>query len=246
MLKDGNNSTILQVAFKNAGISRSFSPLCGGLVQFTEMIISYSHNFIFVRTRKTASSTIEDVLRSNLKSEDIFVSQKRLVNGQNGNLSDIQHDGVAGHMTLREIPPLVAPQFWESCFKFSCERHPYEKAVSLAHYNYIRGKNSGRPRDMEFATYLDKVVRRGSYRGFDHYSIDGKVAVDDFIRFETLFEDLQRVGTHLGLTIPAELPQKKTAHRKDRRPAREVLSDEQKQIVYAHCREEFELFGYSL
>jgi len=209
------------------------------------MIISYAHNFIFVRTRKTASSTIEDVLRSNLTPDDISVSQKKLVSGQTKTEVSMQHENVAGHMTLKQIMPLVSPEFWTRSFKFSCERHPYEKAVSLAYYNWVSGKKRGAPRDMGFENYLDQIVRRGNYRGFDHYSIDGQVAVGDFIRFETLLEDLQRIGSHLGLTIPVELPRKKTVQRKDRRPAHEILSDEQKQIVYAKCREEFELFGYT-
>jgi hypothetical protein len=209
------------------------------------MIISYAYNFIFVRTRKTASSTIEDVLQSNLVPQDIRVSRKKLVDGQTKAELGVQHEEVAGHMTLKEIVPLVSPQFWADSFKFSCERHPYEKAVSLAHYNWLRGENRGASRDMGFEDYLDRIVRRGNYRGFDHYSIDGEVAVDDFIRFETLLEDLQRIGRHLGLAIPDELPRKKTAQRKDRRPAHEILSDEQKQVVYANCREEFELFGYA-
>lgn len=209
------------------------------------MIISYSHNFIFVRTRKTASSTIEDVLRCNLSSGDLFVSQKKLVSGQAKTEVSMQHENVAGHMTLKEIAPLVSPEFWNSSYKFSCERHPYEKAISLAYFNWTIGKKRGAPRDMGFENYLDRTVRRGNYRGFDHYSIDGEVAVSDFIRFESLLEDLQRIGRHLGLAIPAELPRKKTVQRKDRRPAHEILSDEQKQIVYANCREEFELFGYT-
>lgn len=209
------------------------------------MIISYSHKFIFVRTRKTASSTIEDVLRSNLAPEDIYVSQKKLVDGQTRAEIGEQHENVAGHMTLKEIVPLVSSQFWADSFKFSCERHPYEKAVSLAHYNWLRGENRGAPRDMGFDNYLDRIVRRGNYRGFDHYSIDGKVAVDDLIRFETLLEDLRRIGERLGLSVPPELPQKKTAHRKDRRPASDVLSERQKEVVYDHCKEEFELFGYT-
>lgn len=208
------------------------------------MIISYSQKFIFVRTRKTASATIEDILRSSLAAQDICVRHKKLVDGQTKMEIGLQGESVAGHMTLSEIAPLVSAEFWNESFKFSCERHPYEKAVSLAHFNWLRGESRGKSRDMEFSEYLDRTVRQGSYRGFDHYSIEGKVVVDDFIRFETLIEDLRRIGEHLGINIPAELPQKKVGMRKDQRPAQEVLSDEQKQIVHNHCREEFEFFGY--
>jgi hypothetical protein len=39
------------------------------------MIVSYHRNFIYIRTRKTASSTIETFLKQNLGPDDLYVSQ---------------------------------------------------------------------------------------------------------------------------------------------------------------------------
>ena len=209
------------------------------------MIISYRHGFIFVRTRKTASSTIERTLRKVLGPDDMFVSHKNLVKGSEEEIVDgLPTANIFGHMTLQEIRPLVSADFWQTAYKFTSERHPYEKAVSLAYYNYGRRDEKGRDTPEEFSEYLDKTVRRGSYRGFDHYTIGGKVAVDDFIRFERLDADMRRIGDRLGFAVPPELPQKKSAYRSDRRPAREILSQDQKSCVQEHCREEFELLGY--
>ena len=44
--------------------------------------------------------------------------------------------------------------------------------------------------------------------------------------------------------MPAELPVMKAKTRVDRRPAREILTREQKDRVYENCREEFEILGY--
>lgn len=198
------------------------------------VIISFSRNFVYLRTRKTGSSTIEIVLQDSMGPEDVLGGQC-----QRDPFSDTY-----AHMTAAEIIPLVTPEFWSGAFIFSSERHPYEKAVSLAHYNFAKGEKKGRPKKLEFPDFLDRIVQGGSYRGFDHYALDGKVVAQDFIRFETLHADLKRIGERVGFDIPAELPKKKTSFRSDRRPAREILSERQREIVFETCREEFELLGY--
>jgi hypothetical protein len=44
--------------------------------------------------------------------------------------------------------------------------------------------------------------------------------------------------------VPAELPRLKSKSRVDSRPAKEILTEEQKQIVFERCRQEFEILGY--
>jgi hypothetical protein len=96
----------------------------------------------------------------------------------------------------------------------------------------------------DFPELLDRVVRTGDFVGFRRWTIRGEVAVNDFIRHETLDADLARIGKHLGFPIPGFIPQLKGQTRDDRRPAKEILSEDQKEIVYLRCREEFEILGY--
>jgi hypothetical protein len=144
-------------------------------------------------------------------------------------------------MRANQAHARVDRHFWNSALKLTVERHPYEKAVSFAFF-FAAKHNCKTAAD--FTAHLDKVIRAGDFVGFKHWAIDGKVAVDEFIRQESLQEDLARVGLRLGIAIPAELPRLKTRTRTDRRPAREILSGEQKEIVFARCREEFEILGY--
>ncbi|MBV9570245.1 MAG: sulfotransferase family 2 domain-containing protein [Alphaproteobacteria bacterium] len=207
------------------------------------MIVSFQKNFVFIRTRKTASSTIETVLRQSLDSEDLFVGKSTLRHPKGKDRARPQSniETVAAHMKAEDIAKLVPDSFWSGSFKFTSERHPYEKAVSLAYYNFGKAQQS----EGDFAEFLDMTVRRGNYRSFDHYTIDGKVVVNDFIRHETLESDLKRIADIIGVLVPDDLPQKRTAFRADRRPAHEILTPEQKQQVYQRCREEFELLGYA-
>jgi hypothetical protein len=152
------------------------------------------------------------------------------------------------HTTAAEIIGRLTPDFWRGAFKFTAERHPYEKAVSFAHFRWQKRTKVEARRGERFAAdfdaHLDQVVREGGYEGFPYYTIDGRPVVDDFIRYETLDADLRRIGARLGVPIPPELPQKKKGYRTDPRPAREILNAEQRDAVFARCRPEFELLGY--
>lgn len=161
---------------------------------------------------------------------------------------DITGEDIYAHMKAGDIRARVSPQFWDGAFKFTSERHPYEKAVSLAFYRYGKRERiatkTGKRLSDDFATVLDETVRTRLYRSFTFYTIDGRVIVDDFIRHETLEPDLKRIGKRLGIEIPKDLPRKKSSYKLDERPAAQVLSDEQKDIIRDNCREEFELLGY--
>jgi hypothetical protein len=223
------------------------------------MIVSYSRGFIFVKTKKTAGSTVEAVLAAGLSEGDIVTQEDGYGHTGSGDGWDEtalqrrrheaklarggerrrEHDGgFYSHMTAEEARGLIAPAFWAKAFKLTAERHPYEKAVSQAFYRAFRDGSPGIDR------HLDRVLRKGSYAGHPFWTIDGKVAVDAFVRQETLKADLDRVGERLGIAIPDTLPTLKARTRAERRPAREILSAEQKRLVQETCRVEFEILGY--
>jgi len=241
------------------------------------MIVSYRHNYIFIKTKKTAGTTIEWVLAQSCGPEDITTTarpderegrraRRRQSTFSAEDLEDLSpaerfrrlrdlRDKAAkrklkeqlrsegdfhNHISAEQLRPLLDETFWNSALKFTAERHPYEKAVSFAYFQY----NQSDRHIASFERLLDQVVRQGGYEGFRRWSIGGIPAVDDFIRQESLLQDLRRIGERLGIPIPDDLPQLKGNARKDRRPAREILTDEQKRIVFETCRAEFNLLGY--
>jgi hypothetical protein len=220
------------------------------------MIVSYSRNFIFIKTRKTAGSTVEAVLSAGCGADDIISK----TNGETYPGTDILIEGRAGvgdgdkpekgrrkrgefhsHMTAEQMRDKLDPAFWAKAYKVTVERHPYEKALSQT---YFRMSKTDRRHKEEFPEFLDRIVRSGKYAGFPMWSIDGKSVVDEFIHQENLESDLRRVTAKLNIPTPEVLPMLKARERTDPRPAREVLSQEQKDIVYSFCRQEFELLGY--
>lgn len=215
------------------------------------MIISLKHNYIYVRTRKTGSSTIEWWLRQHLGPEDIVVKSSldclRPVTRPDVVIPEAA--GLITHVSAAQVMPLVREDLWTSAYRFTSERHPYEKALSFAHYRLERLKKAGHEDKLEeksqdFDKHLNRVVRSGKYASYPYYSLDGKPLVEDFIKLESFQQDLERVSERIGVPLPQELPRKRGNARADRRPAREVLTAEQQTTVYEHCKPEFDLLGY--
>ncbi|HEX4861294.1 MAG TPA: hypothetical protein VFV07_08660 [Rhizomicrobium sp.] len=224
------------------------------------MIVSYSRKFIFVKTKKTAGSTIEAVLAAACTDGDIITQEDgyrhpgseegideealrrqrqeaKLARG--GERRARKHAGdFYSHMSAQEARAQLDPAFWAEALKLTAERHPYEKAVSQAFYR------ASRDGSLYVDRHLDRVLHKGTYAGHPFWTIDGKVAVDAFLRQESLKADLDQVGARLGIAIPETLPQLKARTRPDRRPAREILSAAQKRVVQETCRVEFEILGY--
>jgi hypothetical protein len=238
------------------------------------MIVSYLHNFIFIKTKKTAGSSMEVALATHAGPDDIVtpMGQKEEVEriklypsayprnfstdkaAEQRYLEALKTEKLRAikialraanqasdvrtqrHDRAEHILEATGKEFWRKAYKFTIERHPYEKAVSLAWFE--------RGRRQKFEDALDSVLRKNRYRNYDHYTLDGVVAVDFIIRYEHMNEDLQKVEERLGLPIVERLPRSNSRQRKDRSPAREVLTDSQKRIVQDTCREEFELMGY--
>jgi hypothetical protein len=212
------------------------------------VIISLKYKFIYIRTRKTGSTTIHRTLAQCMGPMDIAIR------GQKADLTPILRRGVEHptepfhtHVSAATIKPFIRRDIWKDSFKFTSERHPYEKAVSLAYFVLSKqdkiAKKRSRATAESFEALLDRVVNGGRYRSFDIYSIDGVPVVSDFIRQETLEADLKRIAERLEIDLPPA-SSGKTAHRQDRRSAREILSAAQKAIVYQKCRREFALLGY--
>lgn len=232
------------------------------------MIASYVHNFIFIKTKKTAGTAVEVALGEVCGPGDIVTPlgpSDEMLRGKGQpvcrnfasdptveqELRDalINEDPQAylrarkkcefyAHMPAEEIRRQLPTKFWNDACKITVERHPYEKAVSGAYYHYRPRKHPS------FADYLDTFIQSGRYASYKLYTIDGIPVIDDFLRQESLHQDLKQLGLKLGFSVPDELARTKIRSRKDRRPAREILSEQQKDIIYAFCRPEFELLCY--
>jgi hypothetical protein len=111
--------------------------------------------------------------------------------------------------------------------------------VSFYYWYY---KNEPRPTLREFID--SKISLRLKKRGYDAYTIDGKIAVDRIYRYEKLGEEMEDLTVRLKLPKIPVLPKAKSNFRLDKRNYREILTDEEGKIIEKMFEKEICLFGY--
>ena len=227
------------------------------------MILSRKYRFIFIKTAKTAGTSIEVFLSKHCGPQDIVTPIVPSVEGHQprnyegfinpipeilerpGKLfSSLRHTMMSctkfyNHMPAREVKNRVTAKIWNGYFKFCVERNPWDKALS--HYHMHAAREGG-------ALSLDEYLARGRFPINDFRYMDRsgeKIIVDRIIRFENLPAELGEVFAQLNIPFDGTLPiAAKAEYRADRRPYQEVFNDQQRQIIERTFAKEIELHGY--
>lgn len=212
------------------------------------MIASFRHNFIFVKTRKVGGTSLEIVLSSWCSGRDICTPIagndepiRTIYGGRPRN--NLGPDGTREfyhHMPSEEIRTKL-PGLWDRAFKFTVERHPYEKVISRAWWEIAKeAEKANSTVDRE----IDEAIATRSYLNYPLYYAGGKVLVDEIWKYEEMWDRLADLAQRLGQPTPPRPPRAKSAYRKDRRPAADVLTADQKRRIAEDARIEFELLGF--
>jgi hypothetical protein len=227
------------------------------------MIVNHRHRFIFLKTKKTAGTSIEIALSQYCDGSDVLSRIGRwdepirtrlgyqgpanhLVPPERFTRSDwwrrhlLRRDIVFyNHMPAAEVLRRIGPETWSSYFKFCFERNPWDRAISAYYW-----ENRGRRALPDFHRFLHRLRRAGLISNYPTYSIDGRIAVDRVLLYENLDAELQWLCARLALPGPLILPNAKRQFRKDRRPYQELYSERDRAFVAEACAREIEAFGY--
>ena len=228
------------------------------------MIISHSHKFIFIKSEKTAGTSVEAVLSAHCRDNDIVVpiNDYRHNRNEKGEFihramnADEEYRRIGQHVDAKTIQRKVPAEVWNSYFKFSIIRDPWDRTVSdffwkrrtdpsikprKRFYHYLGVPfNELAPIKKAFAEFIvsDEFVNNDRF-----YIIDDQLCVDFVIRYENLLEDISTVCKKLGL--PAiDLPNLKTGFRRKHHHYSEYFDENSKAIVAEKHRNDIRLFGY--
>jgi Sulfotransferase family len=226
------------------------------------MILSHTHKFIYIKTYKTGSTSVEAALSAACGPDDVLTEASEQLRGHRQRPAQnyrIEHPakpvrplvkrlllrpekhyhpsvGYYEHMPAWRVKSYVTPEVWQSYFKFTFERNPWDRQVSWYHYK----TKSKQPRPT-FAAF-NRDAKRAWVENWDLYTIDGAIAVDFLGQYERLEEGFEEVLARIGLTAKVSLP--KTNVSRDRGAYREYYDEAGKSLVADWYAREIAHFGY--
>ncbi len=185
------------------------------------LIVSHEHRFIFLKTRKTAGTSVEIALSRVCGPDDIIspiAKADEELRASLGGRGPQNYESpplprpVGAHLPARGAKRVVGKEVWRNYTKISIERNPWDAVVSLYHWHY-----RDTPEPPSFATFLEgprmPSLARANARG---YRIGGRVVVDELMRFERLTDDLGAIWERLSLPGAPDLPRAKGGTRPKR------------------------------
>ena len=231
------------------------------------MIISHKYRFIFLKTSKTAGTSVEIALSRFCGPDDIITpissddeETRRALGGwgpQNYSAPVWRHSPTDlwkhltkkkpllyyyNHMPARKIKNRIDPEVWNNYYKFCIERNPWDRVISQYYWRQRHLENNSMPCVSDFLESND--VRSLKRKGYRLYTIRNQVAVDRICRYESLEQDLEEVRQHLGIPDQLQLPKAKSGIRKDKRHYSQALNQAERNRIADLFSEEINLMGY--
>lgn len=229
------------------------------------MIVSHRHQFIFLKTYKSAGSSLEvllskfcgpDDIVTRLQPEDealrpdsgprnyVLPFWRRPLRGNiktlMGRRPHVRWTGYYAHMPAKAVRRAMGPEVWGNYLKITSERNPWDRQVSI--YHWRTRHMTERP---SFGTYLRSNDRRVRLRNFDIYSERGRIVADEVILYHDMRGCLERLFDRLNLELPDEIPGAKTGVRPESdRDYRILYTDETREMVGRWYAREIKAFGF--
>jgi Sulfotransferase family len=232
------------------------------------VIVSHRHRFVFLKTRKTAGTSIElalaeicgpdDIVTPLAADDDALRAQHEALRGPSARRP--QHYLRDSELPLRAARPdgLVPPRrdvdyyehiraprarrylgkaLWQSYFKFTFERNPWDRLVS--HYAFLRSRGTE-------GSFEDVVRTQLGRRAQNHlvYMKQGELLVDYVGRYETLEHSLAEALTRAGVSERVSLPRANSQTRGDRQSYTTFYDASLRDYVAELCAPEIERMGY--
>lgn len=211
------------------------------------VLVSHRYKFIYIKTIKTASTTVEDFFQRFCLPEgeqDMYISHHEskqkitdagIIGSRRSGRKD--EDKWYSHIPATEIKKMLGLHAWKTYFKFTVVRNPWDKVVSLYHHRF--GPNPA----ISFSEFVDKYIKRSV--DWDLYTIKKEPRCNFYIRFENLEEDIERVCQILRIPFNKKRIQHYKLGNKIHNHYRDYYDDKTREIVRKVYQREINFFKYT-
>lgn len=207
------------------------------------MLISHTHQFIFIHNYKVAGSSIRKALQAFSQQQPGTSVGDRLFGIHNKifKKKHPQKDWV--HVSARELRQRLPKSVYRDYFKFAFVRNPWDWQVSLYFYMLER-KNHFQHKLIKsmssFEEYIHWRVFNDKQLQKDFVTDEGGNLIVDFVgKYENLEQDFQVVCTRTG--IDEKLPH---LNQSSHRHYKKYYNKRTRDLVHKAFREDIEFFHY--
>lgn len=223
------------------------------------MLISHEHRLIFIKTRKTAGTSIEIALSQHIGPDDVLTPDsaddpERTVPAQNYRIpatrwTPRQWVAAAGgkeirfyhHIPAVNVRRVVGRRIWNDYLTVAVDRNPWDLAVSAYHWLRYQDQRRGRTgRTFPEFVASDDLAVFSNWRLYTHRN---KVIVEDLLRFDIIAEEIEDLAFTIKLDL--DLPRAKSTQRTDRKPYQDWYTPDTKSRVAEVFRREIAHFGWT-
>ncbi len=208
---------------------------------FSVMLISESHQFIFVHIRKAAGTSLRQILERVSLPKNNSLWYKLLSRG--GWAVNYPNYSFRKHANLIEAERSMPTEKFQQYFKFAIVRNPWDRLVS--EYEYIKRQPShSRHKKVTSQSFADFVSYQS--KRSDGYQVNalklknGQLGMDFIGKFEALDESLAHISSVIGVSF-AGLPHINLVKRRDYRT---YFNDALRDLVAQHWQADIQAFDY--
>ncbi|MEM7269461.1 MAG: sulfotransferase family 2 domain-containing protein [Pseudomonadota bacterium] len=217
-------------------------------------LVSRRKKFIFLRTHKTASTSVERSLeplclppdhppRANRRVQ--HVSDAGIVGTHGG---DENSNSWRVHMAASAVRCRLDRKVWADYFKFTTVRNPYDQLVSMFFWQAAASGHEDlvdEPFDRVRAKFGQWLPTAQAHKNRLKMTIGPTYILDHVIFYEHLAEDFAEMAEVFGLPQKA-LPRHKSKTRRREEPFSDYYNDASRRVVERDCGFELAFFGYGL
>ncbi len=210
------------------------------------MLISHEYKFIFIKTKKTAGTSIEVELSKLMGPQDVVtpINPHEIGHEQRnfrptGPINRLLRRKYYNHMPATKVRKLVGAATFDNYFKFCVEREPVSKCISL----YSMQKNSPDHQSTGGQLSWEDYVDRGHFP-LDHDKYldeNGNLMVDRIVKYEKLHAELTDIGEQLGFQFGQPKTRAKSGFREEI-----TVTDAQRARIYDAFSASVAHTGYTL
>lgn len=235
------------------------------------MILSRRHGFVFIKTIKTASTSLEIFLSRLAGPDDVITylpppdealrrelgasgPQNCMNPGWKRSLLRLagrsRHDAtyfIHHNISATDLRARLGAE-WGRLRRFTVVRDPFDRAISKFFNDHRREAiprlHQNRPHnDADINAYI-RAMPDTDLTNWHLYADGDHIMVTDILRYERIADDLASLLRDMGIDEPVSLPRAKGAWRLDRRHYSKILDPATRARIEHVAAREIEAFGY--